>query len=100
MPQIADDFGVSASLAQLTLTTFMLALGLGQLIIGSYSDQWGRKKLLLLGMIGTTIAALVCSIAPNIWVLIVARAVQGFCGAAGAVLGRAIVSLTLPTASS
>lgn len=92
LPAIADELGTSASLAQFTLTGFLITLGLSQVIIGPLSDQWGRRKLLLIGLAGTTVASALCAIAPNIWFLIIARMIQGAFGGAGVVLARAIVA--------
>ncbi|WP_018296024.1 multidrug effflux MFS transporter [Corynebacterium lubricantis] len=91
MPAITDEFQTTASLTQFTLTGFLLALGLSQLIIGPLSDSVGRRKLLLGGLLGAVIASVVCALAPNIWVLILGRVLQGAFGAAGVVLSRAIV---------
>lgn len=91
LPLIVDQFDVSASVAQLTLTAFMVALALGQLIIGPLSDRVGRRRLLILGSVGTAVAAIVCALAPSIWVLVVGRVAQGFFGAAGVVLAKAVV---------
>lgn len=92
LPLIAEEFDVSASTAQLTLTAFMIALAVGQLVFGPLSDRIGRRGLLILGSFGTLIAAVACALAPSIWLLIVARTMQGFFGAAGIVLSKAIVA--------
>lgn len=91
LPLIVDEFGVTASTAQLTLTAFMVSLALGQLVIGPLSDRTGRRTLLLAGAIGTALAAVVCALAPTIWVLLAGRVAQGFFGAAGVVLAKAVV---------
>ena len=91
LPLIVDEFEVSASTAQLTLTAFMVALAVGQLVIGPLSDRLGRRGLLIAGSVGTMVAAVACASAPSIWVLVLARVAQGFFGAAGIVLGKAIV---------
>lgn len=91
LPLIVDEFEVSASTAQLTLTAFMAALAVGQLVIGPLSDRLGRRGLLIAGSVGTMVAAVACASAPSIWVLVLARVAQGFFGAAGIVLGKAIV---------
>lgn len=92
LPAIAQDFGVPASQAQLTLTGFLLALGLSQLVLGPLSDQTGRRRVLLVGLAGAAVASALCAVAPSIWVLIVARILQGAFGGAGLVLSRAIVA--------
>ncbi|MFL0580462.1 multidrug effflux MFS transporter [Dietzia sp. 179-F 9C3 NHS] len=91
LPLIVGEFGVSASTAQLTLTAFMVALAVGQLVIGPLSDRLGRRGLLVLGSVGTAAAAVVCALAPSIWVLVAGRVAQGFFGAAGVVLAKAVV---------
>lgn len=92
LPAIADEFGTDASVVQLTLTAFLISMGLAQLVIGPLSDQLGRRRLLLVGVLATAVASAVCALAPNVWVLIVARVFQGAFGAAGVVLTRAIVA--------
>lgn len=92
LPQISRDFHTAASLAQVTLTAFLIPLGLMQLVIGPLSDQVGRRKPLLIGLAGSVLAAVLCAVAPSIWVLILARALQGMCGATAVVLSRAVVA--------
>jgi DHA1 family bicyclomycin/chloramphenicol resistance-like MFS transporter len=91
-PRMATDLGTTASAIQLTLTAFMIGLALGQLVIGPLSDQRGRRGLLLAGTAVCAVAGLVCALAPSIGVLVVARFVQGFGGAAGVVLARAVIA--------
>ncbi len=91
-PRMATDLGTTASAIQLTLTAFMIGLALGQLVIGPLSDQRGRRGLLLTGTVVCAVAGLVCALAPSIGVLVAARFVQGFGGAAGVVLARAVVA--------
>lgn len=90
-PQIAQQFGTSASLVQLSLTACLIGLGLGQLIMGSLSDVYGRRKPLLISMIIYMLASFTCAFAPNILFLIIARFVEGFAAAGGIVISRAIV---------
>ena len=91
LPAIAAEFGVTTSIAQLTLSGFFAGMGLGQLIIGPISDVVGRRKLLLAGAVLAALAAVIAALAPGVWVLIIARAIQGFGGGACVVLARAIV---------
>jgi DHA1 family bicyclomycin/chloramphenicol resistance-like MFS transporter len=91
-PAMAAEFGTSASAIQLTLTTFMVGLGLGQLFIGPLSDRFGRRRLMLAGTLVCIAAGAACALAPNIAFLTGFRFLQGFSGAAGVVLSRAVIS--------
>ncbi|MGM7666355.1 multidrug effflux MFS transporter [Microbacterium sp. A93] len=93
-PDVAGDLGTTASGVQLTLTSFMLGLAAGQLVIGPLSDSTGRRGPLLLGTVACLLAGIACALAPNVTVLVVARFLQGFTGAAGVVLSRAIITDT------
>ncbi|WP_127590112.1 multidrug effflux MFS transporter [Paenibacillus lautus] len=91
LPKLSESLGSSASLAQLSLTAFLLGLALGQLVAGPLSDIRGRKAPLIISLIVYSITSLLCAFAPTIWVLVVLRLVQGASGAAGIVISRAVV---------
>jgi DHA1 family bicyclomycin/chloramphenicol resistance-like MFS transporter len=91
LPDVAAELGATASSVQLTLTGFLVGLALGQLVIGPLSDAWGRRRLLLAGTVLCLVASVACVAAPTIGVLVVARFLQGFGGAAGIVLSRAMI---------
>lgn len=92
LPRMAEDLTASAVDLQLTTTAFLGGLAVGQLVIGAVSDHAGRRRPLLVGTAAFVLASIVCAIAPAVPVLVAARAVQGFGGAAGIVLGRAVVA--------
>ncbi|WP_275669552.1 multidrug effflux MFS transporter [Actinomyces procaprae] len=89
---MAADLGVSASTTQLTLTAFLVGVALGQLSIGVLSDRFGRRPLLLWGSVLAFVAGVGTAVAPSAAVLLAARFLQGLGGAAGMVLGRAVIS--------
>jgi DHA1 family bicyclomycin/chloramphenicol resistance-like MFS transporter len=91
LPDVAAELGTTASNVQLTLTGFLVGLAAGQLVIGPLSDAWGRRRLLLAGTVVCLVASLACVVAPTVGVLVVARFLQGFGGAAGIVLSRAMI---------
>ncbi len=91
LPSLTRDFGASASTGQLTLTACMLGIAAGQLFTGPLSDTLGRRRPLLVGLLGYVVASLACAAAPSIWTLIVLRFIQGVLGGAGVVIARAIV---------
>lgn len=74
---ITGYFDTTYSLSQLTLSIYLLFFGLTQLIWGPLIDHFGRKRLLPASLILAIIASLICIAAPNIYVLIFARALQG-----------------------
>lgn len=92
LPEMTRVFGTSESTTQLSLSTYMIGMGLGQLIFGPLSDSLGRKRLLVAGMVLGIVASVVCATAPSIEVLVVARLAQGTAGGMGVVLARAIIS--------
>nr|WP_296773917.1 multidrug effflux MFS transporter [Rhodococcus sp. (in: high G+C Gram-positive bacteria)] len=91
-PAMATELDTSASSIQLTLTTFLIGLALGQLVIGPLSDKLGRRVPLIVGAVVCLAAGAAAALAPSIEFLIGARFVQGFAGAAGVVLSRAIIA--------
>ena len=91
LPSLSRQLHASPSAGQLTLTSCMLGLAFGQLIIGPLSDSLGRRRPLLAGVAAYTTASLACAFAPTVGVLIVLRLLQGLAGGAGVVIARAIV---------
>ncbi len=89
LPQLADDLGASASLAQLSITTCLVGLAFGQLVAGPLSDRLGRRRPLIVGLVAFLLASVACAVAPSAAVLVLLRLVQGLAGAAGIVISRA-----------
>jgi DHA1 family bicyclomycin/chloramphenicol resistance-like MFS transporter len=90
-PRVTADLATSASLVGVTLTTFFLGMGLGQLLGGPLSDQRGRRMPIILGGLICTIGAVGCAVAPSVGMLVVFRVVNGFGGGVAAVVARAVV---------
>lgn len=90
LPELKNDFNTTTANAQLTLSLFMIGLGLGNLFVGPISDSIGRKKPLVISMIIFALASLGIVFVENIWIMVFLRFVQGFTGGAGAVISRAI----------
>ncbi|REE67589.1 DHA1 family bicyclomycin/chloramphenicol resistance-like MFS transporter [Paenibacillus taihuensis] len=89
-PEIVKQFHSTASLVQFSLTACLLGLGVGQLVMGSLSDVYGRRNPLLISMAFYVASSLACAFAPNIGLLITFRFIQGFAASAGIVISRAI----------
>lgn len=90
-PGIAQGLSTTPSLVQVSLTACLLGLAFGQVVIGSISDAQGRRKPLIISTSLFVVSSLLCMLAPNIYVLIAARFLQGFTASAGVVLSRAVV---------
>ncbi|KAB8039855.1 Bcr/CflA family efflux MFS transporter [Silvanigrella paludirubra] len=90
MPHIVNGLNTTESKVQLTISLFLLSLGVGQYLYGAISDSIGRKKSLLIGMFLFTISSLACYYSTNIEILILARFFQGLGAASIAVLSKAV----------
>lgn len=91
LPAIADTFDVDYGLAQYTVTVYLIAVAVGQLVYGPLADRFGRKPVMLAGLAIYAAGSLVAFYATSIEVLIWARGLQAFGGCAGIVVGRAMV---------
>ncbi len=90
-PEIAADLNATESQIQLTLTAVMVGLALGQLVIGPLSDQWGRRRPLLVGTAMFAATSLLCMTVTSPEMFTALRFVQGLSAAAGMVIARAVV---------
>jgi MFS transporter, DHA1 family, multidrug resistance protein len=91
LPAIRTSYGVSPAMAQMTLSVSMLAIALATLVYGPLSDRFGRRPMVILGLVSFLAGSALCAAAPHIWTLILGRMLQGAGGASGMVLARAIV---------
>lgn len=78
LPYITNSFGTTHSLSQLTLSIYLFVFGVTQLLWGPLIDHFGRRRLLPGSLILAVVASFICVFAPNITVLIIGRALQGF----------------------
>ena len=83
LPVIKETFAVSNDVAQLTLSLSMLAIAAGTLFYGPLSDKYGRKPIMLIGIVITLLGSLICYVADSIFLLILGRFIQAFGGAVG-----------------
>jgi EmrB/QacA subfamily drug resistance transporter len=92
LPAISRELHGGLIIQQWIVDAYLLTLGSFILIAGSLSDLFGRKRLLLMGLVGFGIASLLCAIAPNSLVLVILRGVQGIFGALIVPSSLAIIS--------
>ncbi len=91
LPVLAKTFDSSISLAQMTVSMYMVGIACSQLIMGPLSDKYGRRPVLLGGVSLMVLASIACVFAESLPQLIVARFFQALGGASGMVISRAIV---------
>jgi EmrB/QacA subfamily drug resistance transporter len=77
LPAIARSLNASFAGIEWVITAYMLAFASLLLPAGALADRFGRKRLLLTGLTLFTAASFLCGSAPNLPVLITARAFQG-----------------------
>jgi DHA1 family bicyclomycin/chloramphenicol resistance-like MFS transporter len=91
LPSIARYFAVGEAQAQLTLSAFLAGFAITMLVFGPLSDRFGRKPVLMGGLVIFTLASIACALSTSISHLIVARIAQAVGAGAGPVISRAIV---------
>jgi DHA1 family bicyclomycin/chloramphenicol resistance-like MFS transporter len=91
LPALAQSLGVPVSAAQFTLTTYFMGLAGGQILWGPISDRFGRKPVLLAGLLIMLAASLAAALAQSVAAIALARLAQGLGMASGALIGRTIV---------
>ncbi|MFC7622278.1 multidrug effflux MFS transporter [Microlunatus sp. GCM10028923] len=91
LPTLTTELKATDAMAQLTLTGVLAGIGVGQLIIGPLSDAVGRRRPLLIGLLGHGLMSVLCALAPTVTMLAVTRTVQGLAGAAVSVVAMAMV---------
>ncbi len=92
LPSMTESFNATASQVQLGLTTSMLGLALGQLIIGPLSDKFGRKIPLIATLVLFAISSALCIVSSSIAMFVGMRLIQGLGASGGVVLSRSIAT--------
>lgn len=92
LPNIRSAFHIGdANRPQMVLSTFLIGFGVGQFVMGPLSDRFGRRPVLIGGMIVYCIASLLAIAAPSFETLLLARALQGLGTSATRVIATSIV---------
>lgn len=91
LPVLATTFGRDISIAQMTVSLYMVGIALSQLIMGPLSDKFGRRPVLLAGLGLMVVAGIGSDFAETLPQLIAARFFQALGGASGMVISRAII---------
>lgn len=92
LPNIGSTFHILvANRLQVVLSAFLIGFGLGQFIIGPLSDSFGRRPVLLGGMVLYAIASVLAVAAPSFETLLLARALAGLGTSATRVIATSVV---------
>ncbi len=92
IPDIGIEFGGSQGLLNWVVSGFLIASAAFLLPFGRLADQFGRKRIFLLGMIFLAVTSLACALANSLAALVVFRALQGI--ASAMVFGNSMAILT------
>lgn len=97
LPEIARVFGEPFSAVQWVVLAYLLAVTVLVVGAGQLGDMLGRRRLLLASLGVFTAGSVLCGVAPGLWVLVAARALQGVGAAAMMALTLAFVGALVPT---
>ena len=90
LPHMAEYFGTSYATMQLSVPLYLLFSAVIQIFIGPISDNLGRRRVMIVGLVGFMIATLGCIYAPNAFVFLCCRIAQAVVATA-MVLSRAVL---------
>ncbi len=91
LPEISQFFNTTEQLTQWTVSSYFLGTAIAALFYGPLADCYGRRKMLLLGVSFFAASSLWCTVAQDIYELIVARFFQGVGGVASSVIWLTII---------
>jgi EmrB/QacA subfamily drug resistance transporter len=95
---LRQDFGASLGDAQWIISVYVLAIGISTPLAGYLADRFGIKRVYLGGLSLFILGSFLCGIAPTLWWLIAARALQGLGGGVLLPLGIALLLTVFPAA--
>jgi predicted MFS family arabinose efflux permease len=98
IPQIAEGLHVETATAALLSTAFTLPYALVQPVLGALADMFSKARLMLICLLGVTIATLVCGFAPGFKFLMIARVIAGLSSGGVVPIAFALVGDKIPVA--
>ncbi len=96
---LQQEFAANVNDSQWIISIYIMALGISTPLSGFLGDRFGMKRIFLLGLSLFVLGSLLCGLAPNLWVLIAARALQGIGGGIALPLGTALLFTAFPPPS-
>lgn len=100
MPSMAQDLDGRPDLVQWSLSSYFFGMAVSMLLCGPLSDRLGRRVLLLMGLVVYALSSLACAMAPDAWMLLLARLLQALGGGVIMLLSRTVLSDFLPVAQA
>ncbi|WP_246294884.1 multidrug effflux MFS transporter [Schlegelella koreensis] len=97
---IARAIGASPVEMQQTLSAYLFGFAVMNLFHGALSDSFGRRPVVLIGLVVFTLASAGCALSEHIGALVVFRALQGMSAGAGIVVSRAVIRDMFPPADA
>jgi len=92
LPAMARYFATSPQAIQSSVSSYMAAYAIGQLVFGPIADAYGRKKVLAFGLVIFTLGCLLSLAATSLETFLLARCLQGFGIAATNLLAKTIIT--------
>ncbi len=91
IPKMAQDLQATAGEIQATLSIYLVAYAVAQLLLGPLSDRYGRRPVLLLSLGAVVATSAACALAPSALALLGLRVLQAVGACSGVIIGRVIV---------
>lgn len=91
LPEIRDEFGASNAASQAIVSVFLLTFAAGIPLAGPLSDRFGRRPLVLGGLVIFIVGTILATFAPTLDTLVIARAIQAAGCAANTTIARAML---------
>ena len=88
LPSIAKDLNESPLNMQNAIISYVLTLALFMPVSGFLADKFGTKKVFIISLILFSLGSLLCSLSPNLTVLVVSRVIQGIGGSLMTPVGK------------
>jgi len=96
LTRIADEYAVTLAVASYVITSYALAYGVLQIVFGPAGDRFGKVRVVAWACAASAVTALMCAAAPNLVLLLVARALSGAAAAAVIPLSMAWIGDVIP----